>query len=305
MIKYLRHTEIDKVKWDNCLQSSPYGIVYAASWYLDIVSPGWEALVEDDYQNIFPLCARKKWGFNYLFQPFFTQQGGIFSRETKISTEKIKEFLASIPAKFKLTEINLNSSNEVADFDKYKVYPRRTHHLTLNSPIEKLRENYSENLKRNLKKSKQVTQKLESSSDIKSVIKLFRAERGKEIDQLGDQEYLLLEKIVEEGLKRNLIEILISKSKSGEVTAGAVFLISYSSFIFLFSATGSEARASGSMSLIIDQFIEKHQQENKLLDFEGSMDDQLSRFYRSYGSQEIVYLQIRKNNLPIPFRWFK
>ena len=59
------------------------------------------------------------------------------------------------------------------------------------------------------------------------------------------------------------------------------------------------------MSLIIDHFIEKHQRELKVLDFEGSMNDDLSRFYRSYGSQEIVYLQIRKNTLPIPFRWLK
>ncbi len=305
MITYLRHTEIDKIKWDNCLESSPNGIAYASSWYLDIVSPEWEALIEDDYKSIFPLCRRNKFGFSYLYQPHFTQQGGLFLSEGNPTSERVNQFLAAFPKQFKLVEINLNSSNRVEEFGKYKILNRRTHHLSLQQPIDELRKNYSDNLKRNLKKSKQVEQTIESTTEVKSIITLFRSERGKNIEQLGDKEYKLLEEIIYTASKRNEVEVLITKNKSGKVTAGAVFLKSFSSYIFLFSATGNEARESGSMSLIIDHFIEKHQQENKLLDFEGSMNDDLSRFYKSYGSQEIVYLQIRKNTLPIPIRWFK
>ena len=305
MIRHLRHSEINKSKWDNTLKLSPDGSVYAASWYLDIVSPGWEALVDDDYKFIFPLCNRIKFGFNYLYQPHFTQQGGLFSIEGRPSTNKVKQFLEAIQEKFKLIEINLNTSNHIDAFGKGKISKRRTHHLSLRLPLEELRKNYSDNLKRNLKKSKQVEQTLESSNEIKAIINLFRSERGKNIEQLGDKEYAILEKIISVAQKRNEVEILLTKNNSGRITAGAVFLKSFMSYIFLFSATGNEARESGSMSLIIDHFIEKHQGENKLLDFEGSMNDDLSRFYRSYGSQEIVYLQIRKNTLPIPIRWFK
>jgi len=305
LIRHLRHTEIDKHKWDNTLKLSPNGIVYASSWYLDIVSPGWEALMEDDYKFIFPLCKRSKYGFNYLYQPHFTQQGGLFSISGNPTTEKVKQFLASIPENFKLIEINLNTSNHIDAFGKGIISKRRTHHLSLHQPIDELRKNYSDNLKRNLKKSKQVEQTLASSNEVKAIIALFRSERGKNIEQLGDKEYAMLEKIISVAQKRNEVEILLTKNNSGRITAGAVFLKSFMSYIFLFSATGNEARESGSMSLIIDHFIEKHQGENKLLDFEGSMNDDLSRFYRSYGSQEIVYLQIRKNTLPIPIRWFK
>jgi len=305
LIRHLRHTEIDKHKWDNTLKLSPNGIVYASSWYLDIVSPGWEALMEDDYKFIFPLCKRSKYGFNYLYQPHFTQQGGLFSISGNPTTEKVKQFLASIPENFKLIEINLNTSNHIDAFGKGIISKRRTHHLSLRLPLEELRKNYSDNLKRNLKKSKQFEQTLESSNEVKAIIALFRSERGKNIEQLGDKEYAMLEKIISVAQKRNEVEILLTKNNSGRITAGAVFLKSFMSYIFLFSATGNEARESGSMSLIIDHFIEKHQGENKLLDFEGSMNDDLSRFYRSYGSQEIVYLQIRKNTLPIPIRWFK
>jgi hypothetical protein len=59
------------------------------------------------------------------------------------------------------------------------------------------------------------------------------------------------------------------------------------------------------MSAIINSFIREHSGEKLYLDFEGSMDANLSRFYKSFGSKEIVYLQIRKNNLPVLLRWLK
>ena len=305
MIRHLRNTEIDKTKWDKCINASPAGIAYASSWYLDLVSPGWEALIENDYTAVFPLTSRKKYGFNYLFQPFFTQQGGLFTQDEIVHAEKTKQFLEFIPSKFKLIEINLNTSNQINSIGDFKISKRRTHHLSLNNSVEELRKTYSENLKRNLKKAKHSIQIIESGNELRALTEIFRLERGADIAQLGDKEYDLLEKIVEQAYNRKEIEILYTRNQAGEVTAGAVFLYSYSSYIFLFSATSKEARESGSMSLIIDHFIEKHQSQDKVLDFEGSMNDDLSRYYRSYGSQEIVYLQITRNTLPIPFRWFK
>ena len=59
------------------------------------------------------------------------------------------------------------------------------------------------------------------------------------------------------------------------------------------------------MSLLIDSFIKEHSREDNILDFEGSMDVNLARFYKSFGSKEVVYLQILKNNLPVIIRWLK
>jgi hypothetical protein len=154
LIRHLRNTEIDKTKWDKCINASPAGIAYASSWYLDLVSPGWEALIEDDYAAVFPLTSRKKYGFNYLFQPFFTQQGGLFTQDEIVHAEKTKQFLEFIPSKFKLIEINLNTSNQINSIGDFKISKRRTHHLSLNNSVEELRKNYSDNLKRNLKKAK-------------------------------------------------------------------------------------------------------------------------------------------------------
>lgn len=53
-IRHLRYNEIDKTKWDRCIQTAFNGNVYSFSWYLDVVAYGWEALVEGDYETVFP-----------------------------------------------------------------------------------------------------------------------------------------------------------------------------------------------------------------------------------------------------------
>ncbi len=44
-VQYLKHHEIDKQRWDACIQEARNAQIYALSWYLDVVTPGWEAIV--------------------------------------------------------------------------------------------------------------------------------------------------------------------------------------------------------------------------------------------------------------------
>ena len=101
MIKHLRHNEVDKKKWDDCIDNAFNGIIYAYSWYLDIVCPTWDALIEDDYEKVMPLTHNNKLGISYLYPPLFTQQLGVFSKislsssdvENFISIGRLKDFL--------------------------------------------------------------------------------------------------------------------------------------------------------------------------------------------------------------------
>src|SRR5262245_16003135 len=146
MIRYLENTSIDKAKWDATIDASPNGMVYAKSWYLDIVSPGWQGLADENYTSVFPLTHRKKFGISYLYQPFFTQQLGIFSTES-VSADAVEKFLSAIPEKFRLTEIQLNHTNKVSRTD-FSVSDRLTHHLNLENTYETIQKKYSENLTR-------------------------------------------------------------------------------------------------------------------------------------------------------------
>ena len=51
-IRHLRHNEINYSLWDKCITNAKNSLVYASTWYLDVVSPDWEALVAGNYEYI-------------------------------------------------------------------------------------------------------------------------------------------------------------------------------------------------------------------------------------------------------------
>lgn len=303
MIRYIRHNEIDRSKWDDCIRRSFNGIIYAYSWYLDVVCSSWEALVEDDYSAVMPLPAGRKFGFHYLYPPFFTQQLGVFS-VSKLTAGDVARFLEHVPARFRYYEISLNTFNQPAE-GRWKLYPNLTHELDLIESYEKLFMGYSENTRRNVKKSLQ--QQLQLTSDVthEEIITLFRQARGRTVETLREPQYDLLRSLLRVLDSRGMLHIRAVRSVSGELQAGAFFADSNGKVIFLFSATSESARETGAMFFLIDRFIEENAHKNLVLDFEGSNDPNLARFYKGFGAKECVYLQARKNELPWPVKLLK
>ena len=63
-IQYLLHPQINKKKWDGCIDNAANGLLYATSTYLDCMAVQWYALVLTDYEMVMPLPCRKKYGIN-------------------------------------------------------------------------------------------------------------------------------------------------------------------------------------------------------------------------------------------------
>lgn len=295
MIKYLKHDEIDTDKWDGCIDHSVNGMIYAYSWYLGLVNNRWEALVENDYERVMPLTPGRKLGINYLFQPPFTQQLGIFSKSL-LNYAVVKEFMEAIPAKYKFIEINLNTHNKFGE-NMPGYYPWLTHELDLISPYENLFANYSDNLKRNLKKAVQAKVSIVENIKPDGVISIFKNNKGKLLPGLKHENYDLLQRMIYVMIYKQLAFVAGAFTETNELCAGAFFIYSKKKAIFYFSATNEVAKATGAMSLLIDHFIQKHAHSHLTLDFEGSNDPNLARFYKSFGASEVKYPHIKVNKL--------
>ena len=303
MIKYLKHTEIDKTKWDDCLSQSFNGIIYAYSWFLDIVCPYWEGLVEGDYEFIMPLTKGRKYGINYLFPPYFTQQLGVFSKKI-VSESKVVEFLNTIPADIKFIEINLNVHNNISS-SSISTKQNLTHELSLQNSYETIFNSYYGNTKRNLKKAEKNNLIVSGNILPEDVIKMFRENKGKEVSNLKSKQYKILNALIKECASRNKLESIGITTPDGKLCAGGFFVESNGKWIFIFSCSTKETKSKGAMFLLIDSFIKKHSNRNQVLDFEGSNNKNLAQFYKCFGSKENVYLQVKINKLPALIRWFK
>lgn len=286
MISCLENKAIDKPKWDALIAEC--GNIYAYSWYLDIVHPGWGALVEDNYQAVMPLTGGKKFGVNYLFQPFFVQQLGVFSK-TPMTEGKLKVFLDAIPEKYRFCELRLNESNTLDnDIEEFEYH--RNILLDLNQDIQSLRANYHQNTKRNLAKAENHNLHLLETVQPQQVVDLFRNNRGALLEKWGDAEYGVLLRLVEEAEKHDAAFVWgVTDQEGGDPLCAAIFMQTNDRITFLFSGLNEEGKQCQAMTYLIDQVIQRHAKQPITFDFEGSDNDNLARFYLGFGGREVLY----------------
>lgn len=302
MIKHLVSSQIDHEKWDECINSSFNGNAYALSWYLNFAHPEWEALVDGDYETIMPLPVSRKFGMSYVLQPFFIQQLGVFSK-TKLYPGKIKEFLDAIPSKVKYLDLNLNIHNKT---DGLNLNPakNRNYMLDLVLDYESLKSKYSDNNKRNLNKA--LKNQLQLLKNIKPIelINLFRDNKGSELKTFTDDDYKTLERIIYMSMHKGVGFVYGVYDAENQLCAAAFFLRHRNSLIFLFSGTNERARQNRAMFFLVDSIIKNNSPSPVTLDFEGSNDDNLARFYRGFGAKEVYYDRIKINKAGFPFKSF-
>ena len=299
MIKHLPPEQIDHEKWDNCINNSYNGIVYALSWYLNIVHPEWEALVEDDYLRVMPLTVSKKIGINYFMQPFFVQQMGVFS-QSKLYPEKTEEFLKAIPKKIKYIDTNLNSYNQLTE--STNCLENNNYMLDLIKEHKQIRASYSSNNIRNIKKATKHKLKTIKSVKPNEIIKLFRNNRGKDITTWNDDNYKMLERLMYMAIHKGMGIAYGVYSENNQLCAASFFTHYNKRLIFLFSGTDQLAKQKGAMSFLIDSVIKEYSPSQTTLDFEGSNNTNLARFYRGFGAKQVVYYRIKINRMSFPFK---
>jgi len=299
MIRFLKHDLIDKARWDDCIIHAVNGNLNSFTWYLDIVSPGWCALVEDDYEKVFPLTVSSKAGFEYIMQPYFTQQLGLFYRSSSPEA-KLSEFLNNIPPQYRYIDINLNTSNKVVDSENFADMINLE--LDLISEYDKLASGYQTNLQRNLKKADQNGLTLAKHARPEEIIALFRANRGQDLKHLQDNQYAMIQRIAYESIHKGIGEIWGAYDNYNQLVAGILWVTSHQKSIFLFSALSETGKKLNAMPWLVDAYIRHNSGKPLTLDFEGSNNIGLARFYSSFGAKKVIYQRFTRNTLPLPFR---
>jgi len=303
MLRYIKHNQIDKRKWDYCISNASNGIIYAYSWYLDITCENWDAIVNEDYSSVMPVTKGKKYLMDYIYPPFFTQQLGIFSMH-EINEQLCHDFLLAIPPVYRFIEMNLNIANKWVP-SSYNMHRNTDYILTLGKSYDEIKKNYSDHHKRNLRKAHSNNLSLFRHQEIPVLIEMFRQNRGRYISTLKNENYNTLKVLIENAASRNMARVWSVHDDSGMPCAGCVFFESHQNGIFIFSSNTTRGKELGAMYFLIDQYIREFCVLLKSFDFEGSNNPELGRFYKGFGSEEFVYLQIKKNQLPPPWNWFK
>jgi hypothetical protein len=272
---------------------SPAETIYPYSWYLDAVSDTWSALVADDYRFIMPVVWKKKAGMKYVYQPFHTQQLGVFSREY-VDPQIIREMLAIIYKKFRFAGINFNAKNLVGEEKPFLVADKSNYIMALNRDYDQHYKSFSSNAKRNIRQSIEFKEVVEKDVPVEELVLLKKAN---DVIQRSEDDYAQLQKLLETLITRDAGSVYAIRNGT-EVISAAFFAFSRTRAIYLVSASGKTGKEHRSMFRIVDAFLREYAGSGKILDFEGSNIPSVARFFAGFGAQAEIYQGLSFSRLP-------
>ena len=290
----------DRAAWDALHAAAPQATVYTAGWWLDEVTAGrWGAVVASDgaggYAAALPVPLRRRWrglGPTEMFQPFFTQQLGVLSRDE--ATPDAAPFLAALPPVASAYG-QLHYANQLnAPPPGFRSGQRVTYHLDLTPDYATLAASFHQNHRRNLKKAADLLVSAENDA-APAVIELFRVSKGRALADVKPRHYALLRRLTDGLAARGQLIVLLARDPgTGALLAGGLFAQDPRQIIYLLGGVRDAGRARGAMHTVVDGLLRREAGTGRLLDFEGSMVESVARFYAGFGGRAVPYVTFQR-----------
>jgi hypothetical protein len=301
MIVYQKNHEIDREQWDNCIRNSHGVKPYAYSWYLDIMSPGWEALIDDDYDAVFPIPAKTRFGIRYIATPIFLQQLGAFAPD-KPSDKALGEFLDYIPEFFRLIDLCVGQK---INRNGFQITEKTNFELDLSKPYETLWNNYLPYCRRNIESASRKKTTMVNDIAPRQLLDLFLNNKGKELKGIKQADYQRLDNLMDFCLKNNKGRIVGVKDSKGKIIFG-IFLIEIHGFKSPFFVVNTpESRKKMIGYYVVNEIIKNSSTTKTILDFAGSSIPSIAFFMESFGGKNVPYYRLYRNRLFWPVRLMK
>jgi hypothetical protein len=301
MIVYHKNGEIDRELWDNCIRNSAVTKPYPYSWYLDIMAPGWEALVDDDYDSLFPVPSYIRFGVQYASTPPFLQQLGAYSPD-KPASQVIAEFLEYMPEIYKLTDLCIGQK---IDYPGYKVIEKSNFELNLSSRYETLVERYTPECRKYISHTSRKRYELTENVTPEELTELCIYNQKLNLKGIKSRDY---ESLI------NLMHYCISNRKgviTGVRAAGkrlvyALFRVQIPGSITIIIEGNTATSIEKNIGyFVINEIIKEYASTVSILDFAGTSVNSGIPKGVSFGGINVPYYRIYRNRLFWPSRIMK
>ncbi|MDD2284456.1 MAG: hypothetical protein PHQ11_03540 [Paludibacter sp.] len=281
VIRHLPHNSIDKKKWDDFISKANNGLIYAKSWYLDVVSPQWEALISNDFKYVMPVPLKRKYKIPYIVQPYLTQQLGVFSNEP-ITEEIIRKFIQKLPSYS--YQLNLNACNFLPDANPFPNYI-----LPLDNPYEILVKAYSKNTARNIDKATKSKLNIIEHYNLDGFITFYQSISRK----YKPTNCECMRALIANGLQQGVFKLKAVTNEEGEIIAALCYTAFKNRLTYLIPVSNEKGKKESAMFYLVDTIIRQESGKDKMLDFEGSSIDGVARFYKGFGAKNHPYYVIK------------
>jgi hypothetical protein len=284
MIEIIPFKKIDPKKWNTCVANSKRGNIFGLYESISEACSNWVGVVLNDYDAVLAVPVKKKLGLTYSWHPQFMGPLGVYGGTKKIQKEMLNQ-LSSLSWWIKMYYWQERKAKKLRIKDRvYQVLSLKE------TTIGDIRSRYNENTKRNIKKADKLGLTVTRSENVNMVIKIFKENKGGQIDNIDDNSYILLKKLMDHW----------TQTKNGYVTevyqdqtllAIGYFLVWKNTVIYYKGAVTEEGKTAGAMHYLIDHEIEQHAGKLSRFDFGGSNTTSVARFYKGFGGVDKEYFE--------------
>lgn len=293
--KLLNRPGLDVKKWDKMVEK--FGPVYAYSWYLDVVCPGWLAVVEGDYKSGFPFPVRKKLGLRYVFAPYFCGPLGLISAQP--SDQKLFEnMLGMLSDGISYLDLYLRPG-QAFKVPKAKVTEKKYQYLSLNRPYESIEKSFSEKTIRNIKKGERSGLTVSPQITERMIVRDFKKVAEKKVKSLEAADFRMLLKLLLTISENKKGFMRAAVAGDGSIHASAYFLESGKSLVYLKGSTTESGRKSGAMEFLFASVMKEFSGRDMFFDFGGSSVEGVARFNYGFTKIEERYYLLQINRMGI------
>jgi hypothetical protein len=295
-ITRINHQDIDFKKWDQTILNSENPFVFAQSFYLNATCPQWDALILGDYESVFPLTHKTKFGFAYLSQPPFTSQLGAFG---KVNLEIEQLFFNYITLHYKLIDLELNVSNKIAsEF----ITPKNTYIINYQSEYK-----FNQNTKRNINKAVEHGFMVErvGDNDVLSLSEKYLNPFLEREVNLSKPTVAILDDLLKNSIESKRLYTFKVIDKNQTIKALGHFICNGKHTLYLKGTNFDKAENSGSMHMLMKYAIEFFADKSIFFDFGGGSKQGLANFYMGFGGQVSTYSFLQVNRLPRLIKFIK
>lgn len=283
--------DVNRDKWDACVQGANNALVYGASWWMDHMADNWTGIIMNDYDAVMPVPWRKKWGVKYHYDLPFTQQLGIFFHN---ELTQIRPFSEGILEICRYGNYPFNYANHIGGV------VQTNYIMPLENGYEK---GFANDVIQNIRRSAQMELQY-LQAEFEEAIDVFRVEYKQRI-RVTEDEYKKFEKLCVFIGKNGKLIVRKVTTQNGKLLAIALMPFYKERMYNLMNTTLAEGKKCEANYFLLNEIWKEFAGSNVIFDFEGSDIPGVKAFYRKFGAVNQPYVKMHFNRLPWPVKMVK
>ena len=281
-MRLLARKDINEEVWNRIVESSSVENYILYTWAMDATAENWCAVVDGNYDFIFPIPFSVNLGVKRARQQVYSRQVD-FIGDKKLLPKAIE----LLKTEFKECDVRISESEFGFTDQHFQI-------LDLQNDID-----FSTNAKRLIKKSEHL--RFKKTNDLAFLMGLYKSNTHEKLKNSNDN-LIRLENLMSACLKNG--KGYAFNAFDSEKIVGACFIIEdKSTATYLIGDSNPEEKKAGVVYGMMNYSIQLAK-ENKMknFDFGGSNVESVAQFYKKFGAKNQIYTRLSWDNSPF---WFK